>query len=157
MFLWLFVFLGQLCLALWLGGLAVIDLVETPIRFRAKEITRQQAVAIGTRVFAEFNRIEVILGALLVCAWAILLLHAPDGYMRAGLLAGAGMWLTAMTQAFYLRPRISARRRLLNTGGNGVESQRVELQRFHRAYVTLDYCKMVLGIAGIGLWAALAS
>ncbi len=43
----------------------MIDFVETPAKFRVAEINRNQAVAVGRKVFAALNRLEIALGALL--------------------------------------------------------------------------------------------
>ena len=56
---WVLTFARDLALAVWLGGLIVIDLVETPARFRVKAINRNQVVAVGREVFAALNRMEV--------------------------------------------------------------------------------------------------
>ncbi|MGH2410091.1 MAG: hypothetical protein ACRDGS_06925, partial [Chloroflexota bacterium] len=50
----------RLLLALWVGGLVAIDLMETPTRFAVKEVDRNQIIAIGRRVFAALNRMEVV-------------------------------------------------------------------------------------------------
>ena len=42
---WVLIFARDLALAVWLGGLIVIDLVETPARFRVKAINRNQVGA----------------------------------------------------------------------------------------------------------------
>lgn len=44
---WVLIFARDLVLAVWLGGLIVIDFVETPARFRAQAINRNQVVAIA--------------------------------------------------------------------------------------------------------------
>ncbi|MGH2345898.1 MAG: hypothetical protein ACRDG4_11770 [Chloroflexota bacterium] len=54
----------RLLLSLWVGGVATIDFVETPTRFTVKEVDRNQIIAIGRRVFASVNLMEVALGAL---------------------------------------------------------------------------------------------
>ena len=49
---WVLIFTRDLALAVWLGGLIVIDFVETPARFRVWAINRNQVVAVGRKVFA---------------------------------------------------------------------------------------------------------
>lgn len=60
---WILIFVRDLALAVWLGGLIVIDFVETPARFRVQAINRSQVVAVGREVFAAVNRMESIIGA----------------------------------------------------------------------------------------------
>ncbi|MDQ3803436.1 MAG: hypothetical protein M3416_06345, partial [Acidobacteriota bacterium] len=69
---WVLTFARELALAVWLGGLIVIDFVETPARFRVPGLNRNQVVAVGREVFAAFNRTEVLVGAALVAASALL-------------------------------------------------------------------------------------
>lgn len=73
---WALTFARDLALAVWLGGLPIIDLVETPARFRVAAIDRNQAVAVGRAVFAAFNRTEAVVGAVLVGAAALLATRA---------------------------------------------------------------------------------
>ena len=76
---WFLVFLRDLALIAWLGGLAVIDFLEAPIRFRVPEIDRNQSVAIGRRVFVALNLLELCAGALILAATALLALRIEVG------------------------------------------------------------------------------
>jgi uncharacterized membrane protein len=59
---WALVFARDLALAVWPGGLIVIDFVETPARFRVPALNHNQVVAIEREVFAALNRMEAITG-----------------------------------------------------------------------------------------------
>ncbi len=153
---WALTYLRDLSLAVWLGGLIVIDFVETPARFRVEAVSRNQVVAIGRAVFAAFNRTEVVVGAVLLAAGAMLLTgadtHSPNTLL--GLTAVGVMWLVALTQFFWARPRMSAVAKELDLDARGREDVRFQvLRRWHKTYVALDILKAALGLAALGLWA----
>ena len=156
MFDWALTFARDLALAVWLGGLIVIDFVETPARFRVAALSRNQVVAVGRAVFAAFNRTEVIAGALLVAAGALLLARArADSYGSVAAVAAVGlMWLVALAQYFWARPRMSAVTAGLDLDDRYREDARFyALRRWHKTYVALDLLKVALGLAALGLWA----
>ena len=152
---WILLFTRDLALVVWLGGLIVIDFVETPAKFRTPEINRNQAVAVGRRVFAAFNRVEVIVGALLVAASLLLARRssaAPLGLPSPMVTVGL-MWLVSLAQNFWIRPRMSALSSTLDLVNRAAEDVRYgELRRLHLAYVGLDLSKMGLGLITLALW-----
>jgi len=153
---WALTFARDLALAVWLGGLIVIDFVETPARFRVGGISRNQVVAIGRAVFATFNRTEAVVGAVLLAAGALLLTRAETNSSNSlmALTAVGLMWLVALTQFFWARPRMSAVVKELDLDARGREDERFQvLRRWHKAYVALDILKAALGLAALGLWA----
>ena len=152
---WVLVFARDLALAVWLGGLIVIDFVETPARFRVTAINRNQVAAVGREVFAAFNRMEAIIGALLVAAGALLLSRAPTISHKslAALISVGVMWLVALLQNFWARPRMSAATEGLDLVNRQPGDARFDLlRRWHKTYVALDFVKMALGLAALGLW-----
>ena len=152
---WVLVFARDLALAVWLGGLIVIDFVETPARFRVPALNRNQVVAVGREVFAALNRVEVILGALLVAAGALILSRAANVSHKslAALISVGVMWLVALAQYFWARPRMSAATKELDLVNRQPGDARFDiLRRWHKTYVALDFVKMALGLAALGLW-----
>jgi uncharacterized membrane protein len=152
---WLLIFARDLALAVWLGGLIVIDFVETPARFRARAVNRNQVAAVGREVFAAVNRMEALAGALLVVVSALLLTRAPTISLKslAAFSCVAVMWLVALTQYFWARPRMSAATERLDLVNRQPGDVRYELlRRWHKTYVALDLVKMALGLAALGLW-----
>jgi uncharacterized membrane protein len=153
---WALTFARDLALAVWLGGLIVIDFVETPARFRVSAVTRNQVVAVGRAVFAAFNRTEAVVGALLIVASALLVTRAGTiSHKSVAGVAGVGvMWLTALAQYFWARPRMSAVTQDLDLVERYRDDARFyALRRWHKTYVALDFLKVALGLAAIGLWA----
>lgn len=152
---WVLVFARDLALAVWLGGLIVIDFVETPARFRVPAIDRNQVVAVGREVFAAFNRTEVVVGALLVAASALLMsrVAAVSHKSLAGVISVVVMWLVALAQYFWARPRMSAVTKELDLVNRRPDDPRFRaFRRLHKTYVALDLVKIALGLTALGLW-----
>ncbi len=152
---WALTFARDLALAVWLGGLIVIDLVETPARFRAPSLNRNQVVAVGREVFAAFNRMEAVVGGVLIAASALLAgrdATAPH-QSRAAVACVSVMWLVALAQCFWARPRMSALTKGLDLVNRRPGDARFRvLARWHKTYVALDLAKAALGLAALGLW-----
>jgi uncharacterized membrane protein len=153
---WALTFARDLALAVWLGGLIVIDFVETPARFRVAALGRNQVVAVGRAVFAAFNRTEVMAGSLLIATGALLVAHAGvASYSSVAAVTAVGlMWLVALAQYFWARPRMSAVTTGLDLENRYREDARFyALRRWHKTYVALDFLKVALGLVALGLWA----
>ena len=155
---WILIFIRDLSLAVWLGGLIVIDFVEAPAKFRTPEINRNQAVAVGGRVFAALNRMEVIIGALLLAVIGVLTARTTLSSQaeRAAALCVAAMWAVALAQYFSLKPRMSALSVSLDLVNRRPGDTRYRtVRRLHRAYVALDLFKMLLGLVTLAMWTRL--
>jgi hypothetical protein len=152
---WVLTFARDLALAVWLGGLIVIDFVETPARFRVPAINRNQVVAVGQKVFAALNRTEAIIGALLIAVSALLLSRAETVSHKslAAVISVGVMWLVALAQYFWARPRMSAVTKELDLVNRRTGDERFHvLRRWHKTYVALDFFKMALGLTALGMW-----
>ena len=152
---WMLMFARDLALALWLGGLIVIDLVETPARFRVPAINRNQVVAVGREVFAALNRAEAVIGAPLLAAGVLLASRAETVSHKslAALVSVGVMWLVALAQYFWARPRMSAATKELDLVNRRPGDARFHVfRRWHKTYVALDFVKMALGLAAFGMW-----
>jgi hypothetical protein len=133
----------RVLLSLWVGGLATIDLVETPTRFAVKEVNRNQTITIGRRVFASVNRMEVVLGTLLLP-----FLRGTDAQAQRRKIVP--MWAMALGQLIFLQPR-------MRHAGEGLDYENrdrsdprfAQHRKLHRVYVALDGLKLVLGIWAI--------
>jgi uncharacterized membrane protein len=151
---WILIFARDLGLAVWLGGLIVIDFVETPARFRVKAINRNQVVAVGREVFAALNKMEAVIGLLLLVVSALLLGRAEvQATSRAALISVGLMWIVALLQYFWARPRMAAATKGLDLVKRRAKDARFDvLRRWHKTYVALDFVKMVFGLSALGLW-----
>jgi hypothetical protein len=71
----------------------------------------------------------------------------------AAVISVGVMWLVALAQYFWARPRMSAATRGLDLVNRRTGDPRFHaLRRWHKAYVALDLFKMALGLAALGLW-----
>jgi uncharacterized membrane protein len=152
---WVLLFGRELALAVWLGGLIIIDFVETPARFRVTAIDRNQVVAVGREVFAAFNRAEVFIGVLLIAVSVVLMMRAPavSTKSQVAVVCVVVMWLVALLQYFWARPGMSAATKGLDLVNRQPGDARFDvLRRWHKTYVALDFIKLALGLAALGLW-----
>ena len=155
MYEWVLVFARDCALTVWLGGLIVIDFVETPARFRVPAINRNQVVAVGQEVFAALNRMETVVGALLLAVSALLISRGPTGSNRSHLAVTCvgAMWFVALFQYFWARPLMTAATKELDFVNRQPRDARFDsLRRWHKTYIALDFVKIALGLAALGLW-----
>ncbi len=152
---WALIFVRDIMLAVWLGGLIVIDFVETPARFRVRAIDRNQVVAVGREVFAALNRMEAFIGLFLLIVSALLAGRASpvsNKPLVAAISVGA-MWVVALLQYFWATPRMSALTKNLDLVKRRPNDARFDLlRRWHKTYVALDLVKIALGLSALGLW-----
>jgi hypothetical protein len=122
----------------WVGMVAAISFVETPLKFRAPGVTLQIGLGIGRLVFRALNGCELLLAAALVVAFVV---EPP----AAGAVAAAGVAVVMLAaQMLLVRPRLTRRSDAVLAGGEGPRS------RPHWAYVGLELVKVAgLLIAGV--------
>ena len=152
---WALTFARDLSLAVWLGGLIVIDLVETPARFRVPAIDRNQVVAVGREVFAAFNRTEAVGGGVLIAVSALFAGRTANAShtSAAAVACVSAMWLVALAQCFWARPRMSTLANELDLVNRRLNDARFRaLTLRHKTYVALDVVKAALGLAALGMW-----
>ena len=127
----------------WLGMVVAISFVETPLKFRASGVTLQLGLGIGRLVFRALNGCELVLAAVLACAFA---LEPPP--LGAAVTAGVAV-VALLAQVLIVRPRLSRRSDAVLAGDDGPRS------RAHWAYVGLELVKVAaLLIAGVLLLTA---
>jgi uncharacterized membrane protein len=129
--------LSRVGVGLWVGGLIAIDFVETPARFRATELDRNQITAMGRRVFAAWGRYEAGLGAVATAA------SLADPRWRTALVGA--MWGAALAQLVFIQPQMQALGEELDfVDRDAADPRYAQLHRLHMAYVGLDVLKLVL-------------
>ena len=127
----------------WLGMVAAISFIETPLKFRAPGVTLQIGLGIGRLVFRALNGYELLLAAVL--AGAFVVEPPPSG---AAVAAGVAV-VMLLAQVLIVRPRLTKRSDAVLAGGEGPRS------RAHWAYVGLELVKVAgLLIAGVLLLTA---
>ena len=127
----------------WLGMVAAISFIETPLKFRAPGVTLPIGLGIGRLVFRAINRCEVVLAVVIVGAFAV---ETPP----LGAAATAGVAVVMLIgQVLVVRPRLTRRSDAVLAGGEGPRSSA------HWAYVGLELVKVAgLLISGVLLLSA---
>jgi len=99
--------------AVWLGLLAGLSFIETPLKFQAPGITVPLGLGIGRLVFWAL----AIAGAVLLLALTAVSYAGPRVDRVSWLLLG-GLWLTLIVQSAAIRPALSARSDIVISGGD---------------------------------------
>lgn len=113
----------------WLGMVAAISFLETPLKFRAPGVDLRTGLAIGRVIFRALNAAEVVLAAaLLTCV----LTAAP----RAVTSAAISTAILAV-QLLLVRPRLTRRSDRILAGADAPRSNA------HHAYIALETGKLI--------------
>ena len=127
----------------WLGMVAAISFIETPLKFRAPGVTLRIGLGIGRLVFRALNGCELVLAVVLIGAFFV----APPA-SGAVVAAGAAV-VMLLAQVLLVRPRLTRRSDAVLAGVEGPRS------RAHWAYVGLELVKVAgLLITGVLLLSA---
>lgn len=120
----------------WLGMVLAISFVEAPLKFRVPGVTLPLGLAIGRRVFAALNAIELALAAAVVVAAAV------GDHPVALVVTGAVAIATLLVQVVAVRPALARRSdRVLAGETEGPRS------RAHLGYVGLELVKVAALVA----------
>lgn len=135
-------------MGLWIGGMAVLDFVEAPVRFGTGLLTRNQAVGLGQEIFARFNRVELGLALLALAGSAVV--RTP----RWSVSVVGAMVILAAVQAGVLTPAISHLAQGLDfvhrTPG---DPRYASIRALHTAYAALEVVLLGAGLAVLAAWA----
>ena len=134
-----------LALAFWIGGMAVLDFVDAPVRFAL--LDRNQAVRLGQALFERFNRIE--LGCALVALAAALVAQSE----RWTIWVLVVMFVILIAQATYLTPAITRLAQGLDFVHRAPHDARyAAIRPLHTAYAVLEIALFVAGITVLVAW-----
>lgn len=137
-----------LAIALWVGGMLALDIVEAPVRFASPLLNRNQAVGIGQELFARFNRVEVALAVVGLAA----AIAARSARWTIGLVSL--MLALVLVQAAYLTPAISRLAKGLDFVNRTPGDPRfAAIRPLHAAYAVLEVAVFLAGIAALAAWA----
>ncbi|WP_433035480.1 hypothetical protein [Actinomycetospora sp. CA-053990] len=115
----------------WLGMVLAISFLETPLKFRAPEVTLRVGLGIGRMVFRALNAAEVALAVVLVVAGV---LGGVTGRVAAG---GTIAVVILAVQVGAVRPALSRRTDRVLAGEDPPRS------RGHHAYIGLEIAKVL--------------
>jgi hypothetical protein len=122
----------------WLGMVLAISFLETPLKFRAPDVTLRIGLGIGRLVFRALNTVEVAFALVIVAIVAA-------GPTPVRVTAAYAVALAALAiQLFAVRPRLTRRSDRVLAGQDAPRS------RAHYAYVGFEVVKAVaLLLSGI--------
>jgi hypothetical protein len=133
----------NLGLGLWVGGLAAIDFVDAPARFRTPGLDRNAITLVGRTVFRAWGRYE--LGIATATTLAALATRKEGGRATALVLP---MWVLTAVQAAILQPKMRALAEGLDFVNRDPDEPRyTEHRTWHGAYMAADGIKFLLGLA----------
>jgi hypothetical protein len=128
---------------LWLGMVLAISFLETPLKFRAPDVTLRIGLGIGRLVFRALNAVELVLAAVILIAVGA---GSPSAGAVVALVAAVS---TLAVQLVIVRPRLSRRSDLVLAGEERPRSHA------HLAYAGLEVVKAAtLLIGGVALFAS---
>ena len=129
--------LKQICIAaiyIWIGFLGAISFMEAWLKFQAEGVTREIGLSIGSLVFGALNKVENVLG-ILILGMLFYLKRKTQNIDYAHLIFIPIAIVIAQT--FYLLPLLDARAQLIIQGKDVAESS------MHHVYVVLEIIKLI--------------
>jgi hypothetical protein len=114
----------------WLGMVLAISFLETPLKFRAPDVTLRIGLGIGRLVFRALNAVEAALALALLATF--LFGSPPAGAVIPAIVTAAVL----VVQIVVVRPRLSRRSGRILAGEDAPRS------RSHYAYVILETLKV---------------
>ncbi|HET7690085.1 MAG TPA: hypothetical protein VFK41_06890 [Nocardioidaceae bacterium] len=114
----------------WSGLVLAISFIETPLKFRAPEVTLRIGLGIGRLVFRALNVFEVALALVLVAAGLV------EGPPLSVLITGAVAVAALAVQLLVVRPSLTRRSDLVLAGADAPRSHA------HHGYVGLEIVKL---------------
>jgi hypothetical protein len=122
----------------WLGIVVALSFVETPLKFKAPDITLSLGLGIGRLVFAALNRIEV------ACAFVLLAAYLAGSANRAMSVFFGIIAVIKLLQTLWLLPALDERTVLVISGVTPPPSP------LHLVFVVLEVVK-VATLLGLGV------
>jgi hypothetical protein len=123
----------------WVGLVAGLSFVETPLKFRAPGITLPLGLGIGRLVFYALNKIEIVLIVVLIGSF---FLRSPANgkiFIATGIVAAV-----LLLQTFWMLPVLDARAIAVIEGTNEPGSP------VHIVYIVTEVIKLItLAVLGV--------
>jgi hypothetical protein len=126
----------------WFGMVVAISFVETPLKFRAPDVTLRVGLGIGRLVFRALNTVEAMFAVAIVIT--LVVGDSPTASAVSAVVAVASL----VVQLVVVRPGLTRRSDAVLAGEVAPRT------RSHHAYIALELVKVVaLLVAGITLLA----
>ena len=126
---------------IWFGMIGAISFMETPLKFRAPNMTLALGLGVGRLVFYALNKVELVLAILFVVA---LLSHRPAGRFAIG--AAVVVISLLLLQTVWLLPALDVRAEAVISGSAQPFSYT------HIIYIVFEALKFILLFAlGVNL------
>jgi hypothetical protein len=119
----------------WSGMVLAISFIETPLKFRAPDVTLQIGLGIGRLVFRALNAAEIILALVLLGA------AVAEPPPRSVVVTGTVAILALVVQLAAVRPRLTRRSDRVLAGAE------VPRSHAHYGYVGLELVKLAALVA----------
>ena len=114
----------------WSGMVLAISFIETPLKFRAPDVTLKIGLGIGRLIFRALNSAEVVLALVLLSA--VMVENPPRNVVITGAVAVSIL----LVQLAIVRPRLKRRSDLVLAGADAPRSHT------HYLYVGLEFVKL---------------
>jgi hypothetical protein len=118
---------------IWLGLIGGISFMETPLKFKAPNITLPLGLGIGRLVFSAMNKVEIGLAVLLLVSF-----FASKTVNKSALFMFGAIAFLLFLQTFWLLPALDARAAAI-IGGNEAPASSP-----HIFYVVFEVLKFIL-------------
>ena len=118
---------------IWFGLVGGISFIETPLKFRAPNITLALGLGIGKIVFSTLNKAEIALASLFLLA---LFSASPEN--KFALLCFGAVSFLLILQTIWLLPALKARAAAVISGSFTTSS------RAHFVFIAFELIKIIL-------------
>ena len=127
----------------WLGLVLGVSFLATPIKFRAKSLTRPVALDVGRTTFHAFGKLEWLLSvALVVVTVSNRSALEPVDWFLVGLVL-----VIVFGQTLWLIPRLDVRVQAI------IDGEELPRSHLHSVYAGIEFVKAV-ALLLLGVWTA---
>ncbi|MDE0067786.1 MAG: DUF4149 domain-containing protein [Acidimicrobiaceae bacterium] len=127
----------------WLGLVLGVSFLATPVKFRAKSLTRPVALDVGRTTFHAFGKLEWVFSLVLV----VITVQVRDSLEPVDWFLVALVLVIVVGQALWLIPRLDVRVAAIIAG------EEVSRSHLHSVYAGAEFVK-ALALLLLGAWTA---
>ena len=127
----------------WLGLVLGVSFLATPVKFRAKSLTRPVALDVGRTTFHAFGKLEWLLSVALV----VITVAVRDSLKPVDWFLIALVLVIVVGQTLWLIPRLDVRVRAI------IDGEVLPRSHLHSVYAGAEFAK-ALALLLLGAWTA---